>query len=65
MLDNITRTSCDKCETIFVMTDLNMPYMDGLELATNLRQIKNKKVIIALATAEDTNIQSNQYTLFD
>jgi len=39
--------------------------MDGLELATNLRQIKNKKVIAALATAEDTNIQSNQYTLFD
>ena len=52
LLDNINNLNCLKCKKIFIITDFNMPYIDGVNLAMKLRENKKHEFIIVLVTAE-------------
>lgn len=48
------------CKQILILTDLQMPYMDGLELARELKQIQTAKnfyynIKLVLVAAEEYN----------
>jgi len=43
LYDSMLELQCDSCEIIFIFTDLKMPQMDGDELATRLRLLKDKR----------------------
>jgi len=56
-LNYIQNINCNKCNTILVYTDQNMPIMEGQMLADKLRQMKKKgfnyNFKIILISAED------------
>jgi len=43
------------------MTDNNMPYMDGIQLATVLRTIPNRKFNITLVSADEIENEENLF----
>jgi len=46
--------NCKQCDRFLILTDLHMPFMNGLELASKIRLLKfNKTVKIVLITADE------------
>lgn len=48
--------NCEACDKIMILTDLNMPKMNGYELSDAIKNFKSKKLFkIILVTADEIN----------
>mmetsp|Transcript_6170 Transcript_6170/g.5439 ORF Transcript_6170/g.5439 Transcript_6170/m.5439 type:complete len:94 (-) Transcript_6170:129-410(-) len=53
-LNNSDLIGCKLCDRFLILTDMHMPFMNGLEMATQIRQMEFEKLNkIVLITADE------------
>eukprot|EP00801_Mesodinium_rubrum_P002517 Mrub_02517.p1 GENE.Mrub_02517~~Mrub_02517.p1 ORF type:complete len:543 (+),score=68.92 Mrub_02517:173-1630(+) len=63
-LKYIKSLSCSKCSKSLLFTDMNMPYLDGLNLAIQIRDLEaERKFEIILVSAEEFDNNLNYFNL--
>jgi len=60
--DYVSNIQCKICSKILLITDLSMPYKDGIELSKDVNALeKNQEIITVLISAEEYSNDDNLF----